>query len=83
MALPTFRAFEDTVTIVGESDDKDEIVELARERHRLYPDRWHEAHQWYKAEDLGMGCDCYVGFAQWKPGDCPDCQAPKERCNCK
>ncbi len=56
---------------------KDQAVEIAIKRHLRYPDRWHEVHRYEKY--FGR----YIGFAQWKPGDCEH-HAPREECSiCK
>ena len=64
----SFKLMENQTNEVKGFDDREDAISFTRRRHGQNMQRWHEVYYQY----LGK----WIGIAQWKPGDCPECQRP-------
>jgi len=59
-----FRVCENQLTLLVETDDKEEAVKVMREAHQKDPQKYHELYQFLDGQ--------YIGIRQYEPGDPTD-----------
>jgi hypothetical protein len=60
-ARKEFQVYENQLTLLIETNDKEEAVKAMKETHRRFPEKYHELFQLLDGR--------YVGIRQYKPHD--------------
>jgi len=66
-ARKEFRVYENQLTLLIETNDKEEAVKTMREAHRAFPEKYHELFQLMDGRYIGERQ--YVGIRQYEPND--------------